>query len=68
MLKKRADDVEKCLNQVSEQLQNLQVKEKKSKQVEKLDDELQDKVTSIEKENTSLPKKVSQLKEVMEEK
>lgn len=68
VVKKRADDAEKCLNQVSEQLQNLQVEVEKGKQAEKLGNELQDKVTSLEKENTSLQKEVSKLKEVMEEK
>uniref|UniRef100_A0AAR5PBE8 HOOK N-terminal domain-containing protein n=1 Tax=Dendroctonus ponderosae TaxID=77166 RepID=A0AAR5PBE8_DENPD len=68
VVKKRADDAEKCLNQTSEQLQALQKEVEKGEEAEKLGHELQDKVTSLEKENANLLKEVAKLREVIETK
>lgn len=65
-IKKRADDAEKSVTQVSDQLHNLQVQADKGKDFEKLCKDLQEKLASLEKENTGMQKEVTKLKESIE--
>ncbi|KAJ8968001.1 hypothetical protein NQ314_002535 [Rhamnusium bicolor] len=68
LLKKRADDAEKSLAQMSDQLQGLQVQADKGKESEKLGSEMKDKVTLLEKENLGMQKEITKLKEIIESK
>ncbi|KAJ8965737.1 hypothetical protein NQ317_003866 [Molorchus minor] len=65
-VKKRADDADKSLSQVSEQLRSLQAQADKGKEWEKLGNEMKDKVSALEKENLGLQKEVSKLREIVE--
>lgn len=65
-IKKRADDAEKSVLQISEQLSSLQVQADKGKEYEKLGNEMQDKVNTLEKENLTMQKEVNKLKELVE--
>lgn len=67
-VKKRADDAEKSLNQIIEQMQVLQIQADKVEDTEKVSTELNQKVTNLEKENSNLQKEIQKLKEMMEEK
>ncbi|CAH0552574.1 unnamed protein product [Brassicogethes aeneus] len=65
-IRKRADDAEKSVTQVSEQLHSLQVQADKGQEYEKLSKELKDKISALEKENGGMQKEVSKLKELVE--
>lgn len=65
-IKKRADDAEKSLAQITDQLQAVQVQADKGKDFEKLGNEMKDKVTSLEKENLTMQKEITKLKEIIE--
>lgn len=65
-IKKRADDAEKSLSQIKDQLHSAQVQADKGKDLEKLGNEMKDKVTSLEKENVGMQKEISKLKEIIE--
>lgn len=65
-IKKRADDAEKSLAQITDQLRVVQVQADKGKDLEKLGDEMKDKVTSLEKENLTMQKEITKLKEIIE--
>lgn len=65
-IKKRADDSEKSLSQVLDQLQSLQTQVEQGKEMEKLGDELRDKLAVLEKENMGMQKEVTKLKEIIE--
>lgn len=65
-IRKRADDAEKSLNQVLEQIQALQIELDNSKTFEKLSNEQKDKIAVLEKENGNMQKEVTKLKELTE--
>lgn len=65
-IRKRADDSEKSLAKALEQIQTLQLQTEQNKATEKERDELQNKVSLLEKENTSMQKEVTKLKESLE--
>lgn len=65
-VKKRADDAEKSLSQMSDQLKNLQDQANKGKEHEKLGSQMKDKVAALEKENSTMQKEILKLKEVIE--
>ncbi|KAJ8919185.1 hypothetical protein NQ315_012173, partial [Exocentrus adspersus] len=67
-IKKRADDAEKSLSQLTDQLHTVQAQADKGKDLEKLGNEMRDKVTSLEKENLNMQKEIAKLKEVVEAK
>lgn len=66
VVKKRADDAEKSLGQIMNELQTLQLEVDKGKDIEKLGDEMKDKVAVLEKENTGMQKEIGKLKEIIE--
>uniref|UniRef100_A0A6P7G317 Girdin n=1 Tax=Diabrotica virgifera virgifera TaxID=50390 RepID=A0A6P7G317_DIAVI len=67
-IKKRADDAEKSLSEVSEQLLVLQAESDKWKEFEKSASKMKEKVEMLEKENNNMTKEIGRLKEVLETK
>lgn len=67
-LKKRSEDMEKTSNQVTTQLESLQIQANKTKEHEVLNIEMQEKVNILEKENSVLQKDISKIKETIESK
>lgn len=65
-IKKRADDAEKSLSHISEQLRIVQGQAEEGKELEKLGSELRDKIASLEKENVGVLKEVNKLRELLE--
>lgn len=65
-IKKRADDAEKSLNQIMEQMHVLQVQADKAEAAEKASGDLTQKVAILEKENSSLQREILKLKELVE--
>lgn len=65
-IKKRADDAEKSLVQIMDQMQELQLQVDKGQEIEKLGDELKVKVAALEKENSGMQREVIKLKELLE--
>lgn len=66
-IKKRADDAEKSLAQIVDQMQILQMQADKADETEKVSSELTQKITNLEKENSSLQREILKLKELVEE-
>jgi chromosome segregation ATPase len=67
-IKKRADNAEKSLVQMSDQIQSVQVQMQQCKEWEKLAAEQKDKISLLEKENVTMQKDVVKLKESLESK
>ncbi|XP_072394977.1 uncharacterized protein Girdin isoform X2 [Diabrotica undecimpunctata] len=67
-IKKRADDAEKSLSEVSEQLLVLQAESDKWKEFEKSASKMKERVEMLEKENNNMTKEIGRLKEVLETK
>ncbi|XP_063913920.1 protein Daple isoform X2 [Zophobas morio] len=67
-IKKRADNAEKSLIQVSDQLQSVQGQTEQMKELEKLSNEKSEKVVVLEKENGTLLKDINKFKEMLEAK
>lgn len=67
-VKKRADDAEKSLTQIVGELQALQLQVDKGKDIEKLGEEIKEKVAILEKENLGYQKEIARLKEIIEAK
>lgn len=67
-IRKRADDTEKALIQSMDQLQALQTQVDEGKELEKLGNELRDKIVTLEKENVGMQKEITKLKETVESK
>lgn len=67
-IKKRADDAEKSLTQIMQQMQILQMQADKVEDTEKVSNELSQKVANLEKENANLQREIQKVKEMMEEK
>lgn len=65
-VKKRADDAEKSLGQMVEQMRVLREEVERGRDAEKLGEEMKDKVAGLEKENCGLQKEVGKLKELIE--
>jgi chromosome segregation ATPase len=65
-IKKRADNAEKSLVQMSDQIQSVQVQMQQCKEWEKLAAEQKDKISLLEKENVTMQKDVVKLKESLE--
>lgn len=65
-VQKRADDAERSLNQMKEQLRQLQAQADRCRELEKLGNEQRDKIVSLEKETSSVQKEVIKLKELLE--
>ena len=65
-IKKRADNAEKSLIQVSDQLQSVQGQTEQMKELEKLSNEKSEKVVVLEKENGTLLKDINKFKEMLE--
>lgn len=65
-IKKRADDAERSLNQIIDQMQLLQLQADKVEDTEKVSNELTQKVANLEKENANLQREIQKLKELME--
>ncbi|CAG9818185.1 unnamed protein product [Phaedon cochleariae] len=67
-IKKRADDSEKSLSDISEQLATLQAQAGKVKEFEKTANSMTEKVSVLEKENTTMSKEITKLKKTIEAK
>ncbi|XP_044261844.1 protein Daple-like [Tribolium madens] len=67
-IKKRADNAEKSLGQISDQLQNTQTQVQQLAQLEQLSNEQKDKIVALEKENANVQKDVIKFKELLETK
>ncbi|RZC34637.1 Daple [Asbolus verrucosus] len=65
-IKKRADNAEKSLVQISDQLQSVQAQLEQGKELEKLCVQLKDKIAILEKENLNMQKEIVKLKEMLE--
>lgn len=65
-IQKRADDADKNLNQIKEECKQLQMQADRCRELEKLEIEQKDKITTLEKEANSLQKEIIRLKEVLE--
>lgn len=65
-VKKRADDAEKSLTQMSDQLKILQDQADRGKELEKLGTQMKDKVAALEKDNCTMQKEILKLKEIIE--
>ncbi|CAG9863773.1 unnamed protein product [Phyllotreta striolata] len=67
-IKKRADDAEKSLCDITEQLLHLQSESDKWKDFEKTANIMRDKEAALDKENANMLKEVNKLKELLESK
>ncbi|KAB0801717.1 hypothetical protein PPYR_03903 [Photinus pyralis] len=67
-IRKRADDADKSLNQMLEQVQHLQAEVNRTALYEKLNNEQKEKIVSLEKENANMHKDITKLKHTIEEK
>lgn len=65
-IKKRADDAEKSLGQIVDQMQMLQMQADKVEETEKTSVELSQKVANLEKDNSNLQREILKLKELVE--
>ncbi|KAL3278427.1 hypothetical protein HHI36_013749 [Cryptolaemus montrouzieri] len=67
-IKTRADNAEKSTVTLTEAVENLRIKIEDARKVEKLSEELKDRVGVLEKENGGLQKEIIKLKETIESK
>ncbi|KAK4883258.1 hypothetical protein RN001_006577 [Aquatica leii] len=67
-IRKRADDSEKSLTQLLEQVQTLQGEVNRSQVFEKLSSQQKEKIAILEKENSNMQKDVTKLKQLIEKK
>lgn len=65
-IKKRADNAEKSLGQISDQLQTAQAQLQEMTQFEQLTNEQKDKIGALEKENANIQKDLIKFKELLE--
>ncbi|XP_056644137.1 girdin isoform X2 [Diorhabda sublineata] len=65
-IKKRADDAEKSLTEVTGQLLTLQAESEKWKEFERATSQMKEKVETLEKENMNMNKDIGKLKEALE--
>ncbi|KAL1500867.1 hypothetical protein ABEB36_006292 [Hypothenemus hampei] len=68
VVKRRADDAEKYLHQMSEELKRLQGEIENNQEVQQQGKELQDQLVSLEKDNGGLQKEVARLRHQLETK
>ncbi|KAF5308672.1 hypothetical protein FQR65_LT06133 [Abscondita terminalis] len=67
-IRKRADDSDKSLTQVLEQVQILQAEVNRTQLFERLSNEQKEKIAALEKETSSMQKEVAKLKQLIEKK
>ncbi|KAK5650688.1 hypothetical protein RI129_001717 [Pyrocoelia pectoralis] len=67
-IRKRADDADKSLNQMLEQVQNLQAEVNRTVVYEKLSNEQKEKILLLEKENSNMHKDITKFKHTIEQK
>lgn len=65
-IKNRADTAEKSISQLSQQIEALQVEAGRCKDFEKSNFAMQEKISSFEKEKTSMQKEITKLREIIE--